>query len=113
MTASDSCTAVHKIVSLLPEYKVFGPCLNSSNHLTYARRAKNSKTNTYALLADIEMLRGGEHFFGIFDSNLVRMVHRLRHPNLSSSHCLATETYRDSRRDINNNMRDLGKYYDS
>ena len=105
--------AVHKIVALLPEYDVFGPCLNSSNRLIYERRAKNSNTNTYALLADIEMLRGGAHFFGIFDSNLVRMVHRLRHPNLSSSHCLAAETYHDARRNINDNMRDLGKYYDS
>ncbi len=52
------------------------------------------------------MLRNGEHFIGLFDSNLVRMIHRLRFPDkLSKSHALATESYDEpGRRNMNSNM---------
>ena len=63
--------------------------------------------NTMKLLADIEMLKRGDHFFGLFDSNLVRMVHYLRYPNLKNSHSLAVSTFKGNKRGIDKKMDDL------
>eukprot|EP00597_Dinobryon_sp_UTEXLB2267_P000508 CAMPEP_0170059666 /NCGR_PEP_ID=MMETSP0019_2-20121128/1865_1 /TAXON_ID=98059 /ORGANISM="Dinobryon sp., Strain UTEXLB2267" /LENGTH=243 /DNA_ID=CAMNT_0010264987 /DNA_START=486 /DNA_END=1217 /DNA_ORIENTATION=+ len=123
--ATDNCSAVADLVSLLPAQKIFSPCINvssASSHpegpLLTAENAANLRrhgglTSTYALLADIEMLRRGQHFFGLFDSNLVRMIHRLRYPVLNNSHALAVETYKDSRVGLNLNMEDIGVHFDT
>ena len=76
-------------------------------------RRHGGLSSSYALLADIEMLRRGQHFFGLFDSNLVRMIHRLRYPLLNNSHGLAVETYKDSRVGLNLNMEDIGPQFDT
>jgi hypothetical protein len=47
-------------------------------------------------------------FVGLFDSNLVRMVHRLRGgPRWNNSFALATATYPDDRRDLNAHLDDI------
>ena len=109
-TASDNCTAVQEMVTLLPDCQVFSPCFNNSD---MAGKRHGGEASTYALLADIEMLRRGKHFFGLFDSNLVRMIHRIRFPVLNNSHCLNAETYHDGRVHINKNMEDIGIQFDT
>jgi len=121
--ATDNCSAVLDLVSLLPAQKIFSPCINmsstNSHHqvtllsdYTHIRR-HGGPNSSYALLADIEMLRRGQHFFGLFDSNLVRMIHRLRYPLLNNSHALAVETYKDSKVGLNLNMEDIGPQLDN
>ena len=44
---------------------------------------------TLRLFADIDMLVQGEHFFGLLNSNLVRMIYRLRFPDVGTFHGLA------------------------
>ena len=94
-----SSTNSHHQVTLLSDY-------------THIRR-HGGPNSSYALLADIEMLRRGQHFFGLFDSNLVRMIHRLRYPLLNNSHALAVETYKDSKVGLNLNMEDIGPQLDN
>ena len=108
ITASDNCVAVGTLQALMPDVQVFSPCYNESNssQLLVNLEVRRSFDTSAALelLADIEMLRRGHHFVGLFDSNLVRMVHRLRYPHLNYSHGLAEETYEDSRRTLNQHM---------
>jgi hypothetical protein len=97
----------------------YSPCLNTRTgevHLLDPirgpQRADLEETNgrdpiaatTQRLLLDVEMLRKGHMFYGLFDSNLVRMVHRLRFPNFQMSFALAAETYPDDRKYINSHL---------
>ena len=95
---------------MLPDSQVFSPCFNNSGSIG---QRNSGQASTYALLADIEMLRRGKHFFGLFDSNLVRMIHRIRFPVLNNSHCLNAEIYHDGREHINKNMEDIGIQFDT
>ena len=88
----------------------FGVCFDSNNKDLLNKdniTPRNTKGGgALKVFADVEMLRNGKEFFGLFDSNLVRMVHRLRFPHLNRSHALATDTYPtgDYQRYTNENM---------
>ena len=74
---------------LQSDYQVYSPCLTvNSNSATVVGKRNGGQQSAYALFADLEMLRRAEHFFGLFESNIVRMTHRLRFPVLSRSHPL-------------------------
>ena len=106
--SSDNCTAVVELEALLPKYQFITPCRNiTTGHInTENPRKEHDHFSVLQLIAEIEMLRNGEHFIGLFDSNLVRMIHRLRFPDkLNTSHALAADTYEEaSRRSMNSNM---------
>lgn len=108
--ATDNCSAVGHLRLQLPTIQIFSSCINendSTQILTSLVRRKRDVSAALELFADIEMLRHGVHFFGLFDSNLVRMIHRIRFPHLNFSHALAEETYTDSRRTLNQHMDDM------
>ena len=91
--------------------KTHGACFNEKAN-KFLRDNHNPRNEAHGgtarLFADIEMLRKGKEFFGLFHSNLVRMVHRLRYPHLGHSHALALETFPPGpRRSINDNMFDI------
>lgn len=92
IVVSDNCTAVRELETrLLPDYQVFSPCLTTiskSTVVVMVGKRNGGQQSAFALFADIEMLRRGAHFFGLFESNIVRMIHRLRFPLLSNSHPL-------------------------
>jgi hypothetical protein len=57
---------------------------------------RNDKPNhAISVFADIELLRKSEHFFGLFNSNIVRWVARLRSRHFSSdyTHALAVSVH--------------------
>ena len=89
--------------------KTHGACFDGKVLRGNRNPRSEAHGGTIRLLADIEMLRKGNEFFGLFHSNLVRMVHRLRYPHLGQSHALATETYPQgsARQKINDNMFDI------
>mmetsp|Transcript_19904 Transcript_19904/g.28510 ORF Transcript_19904/g.28510 Transcript_19904/m.28510 type:complete len:246 (+) Transcript_19904:458-1195(+) len=117
--ATDNCSAAREIFRMLQPLKVltYSPCLNSLGEICLlaplrgGQQLQDNTTDsampTYRLFMDIELLRKSRMFFGLFDSNLVRMVHRLRMPNWQMSRALATVTYTDSRKDLNSRLDDL------
>ena len=94
----------------------FSLCLNSSTGdvaLTQPVRGPQAgdpdpaASSAFRFFFDIEMLRKSKLFFGLFDSNIARMVHRLRSPRWTASYAIATETYPDERRNLNHRLDDL------
>lgn len=101
--STDNCTMLTELSSYLSkEVNVYSPCnllfhKAAADHLftdlsfndgnkdaeaivgTFNPR-KGGYRPTLRLLAEIDMLVNGVHFFGLLNSNLVRMVHRLRSP---------------------------------
>ena len=96
--ATDDCNAVGAISNIISNWgiKTYGSCYDhETNKLLKNTINPREELQGVALkvFADIEMLRKGKEFFGLFQSNLVRMIHRLRYPYLNHSHSLASETY--------------------
>ncbi len=92
--------------------EIYSPCLDTKvlNHISISSnvplvlRDESDKhgeryggrnggyESTLELIADLQMLRKSEVFAGLIDSNIVRMVHRMR-PRGSRTYLLAAETY--------------------
>lgn len=118
ISATDNCTAAREIFLILQPLKIltYSPCLNSHGQICFLAPIRGGQQlqdngtlvmSSYRLFMDIELLRKARMFFGLFDSNLVRMVHRLRMPNWQMSWALATETYADARKNLNSRLDDL------
>jgi len=60
-------------------------------------------------LAEVEMLRHGQEFIGLFESNLGRLVYSLRYPQIIHSHSLASEEKitDPSSQNVDNHINDL------
>lgn len=109
--ATDNCSTVPVMQSLLPStVTVHSSCkANTVNEQGIKRNGEDS----LKVFADIQMLRHGAHFIGLFESNLVRLVHLIRYPHSLTSHALATEGSGDRKRvDLNQHMDDIN-YFDS
>lgn len=101
--ATDNCTAAVEVMQLVvaksSEIKFHGTCFHSDGKRPVEDKLKKQwnpredhDNKAIAVLADIEMLRGGVAFMGSFFSNFVRMVHYLRYPRLLDSyHFIAEE----------------------
>ena len=106
--STDNCTMLAELGKLAPpDIVIMSPCHkhlhpsvinlqndgekhNSSSLVGDFNPRLGDYKSTLRLFAEIEMLAGGTHFFGIMNSNLVRMVHRLRYPDKqSTTHGLA------------------------
>jgi hypothetical protein len=104
--ATDACETVHELRKLLPlNIEIHSSCnvqLASPPAAVVGADAENNETNNrfgtqrdYAgalkLLADVEMLRNGRHFFGLAESNVVRLARRLQPPG-ATFHALGPQT---------------------
>jgi hypothetical protein len=98
--ATDDCGSVQRLVTYIPKgsITVHGPCLSAdAAHRAMARTRDKQHADighiaTLRLMADIDMLVHGAHFFGLMSSNLVRLVYRLRSPaGKNNTHGLAYE----------------------
>ena len=85
--STDNCTLATELVPLLPPHVIVStPCYKYDNDPdsdiigAFNPRLHDHKS-TLRLFAEIEMLAAGTHFFGVVNSNIVRMVHRLRYPD--------------------------------
>ena len=95
--------------------KLFGSCFNATTNALIPINVDRTESlvrtkkyeSTIGLLADIEMLKNGDHFFGLFDSNLVRMIHKLRYPLFNHSHALGASTYNVHKRTVDSRMDNL------
>jgi len=116
--ATDNCSAAREMFLSLRPLKIFtySPCLNSMGEICLLAPIRGglqlqdngtATMSSYRLFMDIEFLRKARMFFGLFDSNLVRMIHRLRMPNWQMSRALATKTYSDDRKNLNSRLDDL------
>mmetsp|Transcript_19904 Transcript_19904/g.28509 ORF Transcript_19904/g.28509 Transcript_19904/m.28509 type:complete len:394 (+) Transcript_19904:1226-2407(+) len=116
--ATDNCTAAQEIFRLLIKSNVitYSSCLTRTGEIALLQPLRGGvelKDNSsfplapYRVFMDIKLLRKGRLFFGLFDSNLVRLVHRLRWPNYQMSRALATSTYSDERAELNTHMDDI------
>jgi hypothetical protein len=107
--ATDNCSTVPAMQRLLPPtITIHSSCkTNTVNE----QGIKRDASAALKLFADIQMLRHGSHFIGLFESNLVRVVHLLRYPHSLTSHALATEGSGDRNRvNANEHMDDLNYY---
>ncbi len=86
------------------DYRGNGNVLVQSNrHIARSDHKKNRHhhqnhsdySHAITLLADLELLRQSEHFFGFFDSNIARMVAKLRALYLPAeyTHALGSDAY--------------------
>lgn len=100
--ATDNCTAAVEVMQLVllkvSEMRFHGTCFHSDGKRAIEDKVKKNwnpredhDNKAMAVLADIEMLRGGVAFMGSFFSNFVRMVHYLRYPRLIDSHHFVVE----------------------
>ena len=110
--ATDNCTAALTVGNIIATWGIesYGLCFENKFTNKDNINPRNQKNGgAIQAIVDIEMLRNGKEFFGLFDSNFVRMVHRLRYPHLNHSHALATETYPvgEDQRETNRNMFDF------
>jgi hypothetical protein len=87
--STDNCTMLSELTSYLDKgVSVYSPCY-SKFHKNVEEGGlvgdfnprKMDYRSTLRLFAEIEMLVNGVHFFGIMNSNLVRLIHRLRSPD--------------------------------
>jgi hypothetical protein len=114
--AADNCTTVGTLRDMLPSVSIYSRCLQNAtgavvNHNNDLGPRLRTFSSSLEVFADLEMLRKGEHFIGLFSSNLVRMVHLLRYPNLLTSHGLAASVLTEpKRRTQNDHMDDLDYY---
>jgi hypothetical protein len=102
--STDNCTMLTELTTYLSkEVTIYSPCYTwyhkdavdipiipnvnvvNSNEIhdrtwggDYNPRNPGEYRSTLRLFAEIEMLVNGVHFFGLLNSNLVRMIHRLR-----------------------------------
>jgi hypothetical protein len=80
---TDNCDLLKEIADL-PNFKDKGYILHSAcfhgNPFTQGNPQRGSYGHTLRLISEIEMLVHGDIFFGVLQSNLVRMVYRLRYP---------------------------------
>ncbi len=105
--STDNCTLLGELTPLLPSHiAVASPCHKHEGEDSHTAVAMTGDENqdlvgefnprrkdfrsTQRLFAEVLMLAGGQHFFGIMNSNLVRFIHRLRYPDhQNTSHGLA------------------------
>jgi hypothetical protein len=102
--STDDCMILPEVIQLLQQYdaniKVYSSCIKEStnqlieNHQNRSDRTQDTFSHPIALLSDIEMLRKSSRFIGLFYSDFVRLIHRLRQPN-PYSYALAPESYKD------------------
>ena len=115
--ATDNCTAVQSLSRVLDQSITFhGSCIKDYSGREVLKqdqvkvRTKDRSSALHAL-ADVEMLRRGKHFIGLFESNYVRFVHLLRYPHSHTSHALAAEVHtEEARRTINSHMHDINYF---
>lgn len=86
--ATDDCDLISKlslqVQSYDSNYIVHSACKHSLRHMEKGSPSRSVNGHAVRLLSEIAMLVGGEYLFGALQSNLVRMVYRLRYPNLEN-----------------------------
>ena len=108
--ATDNCSMVPVLRKLMSKTITIHSSCDLPENTLYVRGNQDPSMGL-ALLAEVEMLRHGQEFVGLFESNLVRMIFLLRYPQNTHSHALAAEGSSDpSRQNMNSHLNDINYY---